>query len=111
MQQIRPRYLAGDKAWLGHMAEQDIPALLENYRELCALHRALWEKDFKRNGWEVIALRYGAVMGRLEDAQYALRRYAAGELTNLCELDEEPLPTGRAYDGWYRTFVSPAYGL
>ena len=111
MQEIRARYLAGDKAWLGQMAEEDIPALMESYRELRDLHRRLWESEFKRNGWEVIALRYGAVMGRLEDVQHAVRRYADGELSSLCELDEEPLPTGRSYNEWYRTQVSPAYGL
>jgi hypothetical protein len=93
------------------MAEEDISALMENYRELRDLHRRLWEREFKRNGWEVIALRYGAVLGRLEDVQHAVQRYAAGELTHLCELDEEPLPTGRSYNEWYRTQVSPAYGL
>ena len=111
MQQIRPRYLAGDKAWLRQMAEEDVPALMKSYRELRELHRAMWEHEFKRNGWEVIALRYGAVLGRLEDVQHAVIRYADGKLAALCELDEEPLPTGRSYNEWYRALVTPCYGL
>ena len=49
----------------------------------------------KRNGWEVLALRYGAVIGRLEDAADALIRYADGKLDTLCELDETPLDPSR----------------
>ncbi len=109
MQEIRARYQAGDKAWLGQMAEEDIPALMESYRELRDIHRAMWEKEFKRNGWEVIALRYGAALGRLEDVQHAVLRYAEGELANLCELDEEPLKPDRSYGLWYRGLVSPVY--
>ena len=112
MQEIRSRYLAGDKAWLAQTAQEDIPALMESYRELRDLHRSMWEREFKRNGWEVIALRYGAVIGRLEDVSFALKRYAAGELDQLCELEETPLaPMGRHGAQFYKTYVSPVYKL
>lgn len=71
-------------------------------------HRALWERDNKRNGWEVLALRYGAVTGRLQDVQDALRRYLNGTLDTLCELDEEPLYANRAAYLNYSAFVSPS---
>ena len=49
----------------------------------------------KRFGWEVLALRYGAVMGRLQDAADEIGRYLAGELQVIEELEETPLPTER----------------
>lgn len=108
MQEIRSRYLAEDRAWIAQTAEETIPALMEDYRALRDKHRALWERDYKRNGWEVMALRYGATIGRLEDVQDALLRWSTGELAALCELEEEPLPDDR---GWgsapYHVCASP----
>lgn len=112
MQELRQRYLAGDKAWLRQTAEEDIPALIEDYRALRDVHRKIWESEFKRNGWEVIALRYGSVIGRLEDVSYSLQRYASGELATLCELDEEPLDPTRKYGTqFYNVYVSPVFSL
>ena len=56
MQEIGERYQSGDKAWLASAAETVIPALMEAYRALRDKHREIWESEFKRNGWEVIAL-------------------------------------------------------
>ena len=112
MQEIRQRYLAGDKNWLLKVAREDIPALVERYRKLRDVHRQVWEKEFKRNGWEVIVLRYGGAIGRLEDVAYALERYVAGELDHLCELEEDPLPTERKSGSMdYQVYVSPVFKL
>ena len=107
--QVRARYLAGDKAWLQRAAEQDIPALHAAYRRLCDLHRALWERDNRRFGWEVLALRYGGAMERLRDVQDEIQRYLAGELSCIEELDAEPLGLIKGYGHHiYGKFVTPA---
>jgi len=112
LQQLRPHYLAGDKTWLAHTAEETIPALLAAYEKLRDLHKTVWERDYKRNGWEVLALRYGAVMGRLQDVQDAILRYANGELNTLCELDEEPMdPTRKSGMQWYQVYASPVCSM
>ena len=59
-----------------------------------------------------MALRYGAVMGRLADVQDALERYASGALDTLCELDEPVMDTQR----WrmmkqYSFYVSPMFEI
>lgn len=95
MGELRARYLAGDRAYLAAVANEEIPALLALYDELERAHRALWERDMRRFGWEVIALRYGAVTGRLRDVQDELTRYLAGQLPTIEELDAEPLPASR----------------
>ena len=104
MREMRERYLKGDRAWLRNAAEKEIPALIRDYRALRDVHRAMWESEFKRNGWEVLALRYGAVIGRLEDAADALMRYADEKLETLCELDETPLDPSRGE----QTFLTAA---
>lgn len=92
---LRTRYLAGDRAWLRTLAQTKIPYLLETYAGLMRLHRALWERDMRRSGWEVLAMRYGAVRGQLEDAADEILRYLSGELAVIEELEEAPLPTAR----------------
>ena len=88
---LREDYLCGDRDALRAASDEHIPRLLTLYDQLMRAHRALWERDMKRFGWEVLALRYGAVTGRLADAQDELRRYLAGEIPSIPELEEEPL--------------------
>lgn len=104
---LRERYLAKDNAYLRKAAEADIPSLLMLYEELQRCHRTLWERDMKRLGWEVLSLRYGAVMNRLRDAADALLRYADGRLPCVEELEETPLPAQRC-DPHYHTLVTPS---
>ena len=110
--ELRPRYLAGDRDWLRAAVQESIPRLAEAYARLRDLHAAQWEATRKRNGWEVMALRYGAVLGRLEDVRRAIARYADGELNELCELEETPLPNARKGGmQFYSVYVSPVYSL
>ena len=109
LENLRARYLAGDRAYLESVAEEKIPALLERYNALMRAHRALWERDNRRFGWEVLSLRYGATVGRLADVQDEIRRYLRGELAAIVELDA--VPRGFAKGGnthCYSTFVTPA---
>ena len=105
--QLRSRYLAGDRAWLETLARETIPALHALYGQLMQAHRALWERDMKRFGWEVLSLRYGAVMGRLLDVQDELERYLTGELAAIPELEEEPLRPGRVYSQFFFGVTTP----
>ena len=111
MRDIRRLYESGGRDALRAIATESIPALIELYRRLVDVHRSQWESTFKRNGWEEMALRYGAVIGRMEDAAHALVRYADGELSTLCEMDEKPLPVARK-DGmqFYNVYVTPSFG-
>ena len=106
---LRECYLAGDKAYMKSVAEEKLPQMIELYNRLMRVHRALWERDNKRFGWEVLALRYGATVGRLADVQDEIRRYLAGELPAIVELDE--LPRGFAKGGnthCYSNLITPA---
>lgn len=103
---LRSRYLAKDAAYLRQAAENDIPRLLALYEELQRCHRTLWERDMKRFGWEVLSLRYGAVMNRLRDAADELLRYLDGQLRCVEALEEEPLPAQRNGQH-FRALVTP----
>ena len=90
--ELRPKYLAGDKAYLQELAENRIPALIQSYRNLIQMHQHLWEEVNKPYGWEVLCARYGGVIARLEYACDVIGRYVAGELEAIGELLEEPIP-------------------
>ena len=109
LRDLRPAYLSGDRAFMALAAEEIIPTLLGDYERLMELHRALWERDMKRFGWEVLSLRYGAVMGRLRDVQDEISRWLCGELETIEELDAEPMP-GERY-GTFQRWVTPTVGM
>ena len=95
LQDIRAAYDAEDRKKMETLAAQDLPALAKAYEALMTAHRALWEQNRKRQGWEVLALRYGGAAMRLLDAADALHRWAAGELSAVAELAETELPDGK----------------
>lgn len=105
--ELRPRYLAGDRNYLMQAAAVKIPELITATNQLMKAHRALWERDMKRFGWEVLALRYGAVVGRLADAQDEISRYLEHKLPSIPELDEEPLPVFRYAGQHFLGFTTP----
>ena len=83
-----------------------MPALAEKYEALRRAHRLLWARDNKRPGWEVLALRYGAVMGRLADAAQEIREYLAGDIPAIEALEETPMSPPRYTI--YASLISPA---
>ena len=78
------------------------------YEKLQALHRKQWLASYKRNGWELFPLRYGAVVGRAKDVALALNEYADGKIGTIAELDEPMLdPTRRGGMQFYEVYDSP----
>ena len=95
LQDLRAAYEKKDRPALQKIAGEKIPEAIGAYRNLMATHRALWEKHRKRQGWEVLALRYGGAMGRLEDVADEIGRYLNGALSEIPELEEPVLPDGK----------------
>ena len=109
---LRERYLAGDRAYLTAQAEEKIPALMALYDALMRAHRELWERDNRRFGWEMLALRYGAAIGRLADVQDEIRRYLRGELPAIEELDAKPRGLKKAGNSnCYAAMATPAKNI
>lgn len=105
---VRAKYLAGDREWLRGAVQARLPAMIDACDALMRSHRALWERDYRRNGWEVLCLRYGGALARLADVRDELERYLAGELEAIPELDETPLPCERYRGDFHYRLVTPA---
>lgn len=90
MSHLRNWYIAGDRTALTDVRDRRIPEIMDLTAALRDMHRTQWEKNRKRFGWETMALRYGATLGRLEDVQRLLDRYLRGEIQSIEELGAEP---------------------
>lgn len=107
---LRPAYVRGDRAEVGRMAREELPALRAQYERLMTVWRDQWEEARKRNGWETPCARLGAVMARLDDAQHTLLRWAEGQTDRVEELEEQPLPAQRMWGREdYHTASFPQY--
>ena len=89
--ELRSRYKANDRAWLGYFAEEEIPAMVADFETLYKLHYDAWYKDYKAHGFEVIMHRYAGAIERLKYTAEVIRRYLAGELECIEELESETL--------------------
>ena len=94
---IRSAYAGRDLQALEAIRTKEIPDLVKAYETLTEAHRALWESNSRRQGWEVLALRYGGAAGRLKDVAGELERYAGSLLNSIPELDEKELPDGKGF--------------
>ena len=92
---VRRAYREGDREALKAIGQADFPRMIELYGKLNQAHRILWEASSRRQGWEVLSLRYGGAIGRLKDVQEEIGRFLRGELPGIPELDEKELPDGK----------------
>nr|WP_309098515.1 beta-N-acetylhexosaminidase [Fredinandcohnia onubensis] len=58
-------------------------------------HRDVWFTVNKPFGWEVLDMRYGGLLTRIETAEYRLNQWLSGNISTLAELEEMRL----RYDG------------
>ncbi len=103
-------YDEADKAGLKQILVSELLPLKEKIDVLCKAHRELWHSTNKPFGFEVIDIRYGGVMARIDTAVYRLEQYLNGELKNLEELEQERLPYSTVYSLpggiWHRQIAS-----
>ncbi|WP_182200313.1 beta-N-acetylhexosaminidase [Paraliobacillus salinarum] len=62
-----------------------------NVDKLRTLHRDIWLEAYKPFGWEVIDIRYGGVITRIDSVKYRINQWLEGEIDHLEELEEERL--------------------
>ncbi|MEK3752519.1 beta-N-acetylhexosaminidase [Paenibacillus sp. FSL E2-8871] len=114
--ELKRAYDSGDKAVLRRIAEDVLPEISLGVQNLRAAHRKQWLSMFKPFGWEVLDIRYGGVVSRLDTASMRLLEYADGKLERIEELEQERLlysTTNRFTDkgaGWcsyYYRMASP----
>lgn len=88
--QLKAAYDAEDKKKMRSLQEQ-LATLIEGTQELRCRHRILWFTVNKPFGWEVIDIRYGGLLARLETAQFRIDGWLKGNLNQIEELEEERL--------------------
>lgn len=84
-------YKAGDKSELKKFAEDYLPELKKRVEELRAYHKDCWFNIYKAFGWDVMDMRYGALLMRITSAIEQVTDYLNGKLANIEELEEERL--------------------
>ncbi|MFF2015551.1 beta-N-acetylhexosaminidase [Paenibacillus sp. NPDC058177] len=94
--ELKRAYDAGDKAALVLIAERELPEIARAVKELRAAHRTAWHHMFKPFGWEVLDIRYGGLVNRLDSAALRLLDYAEGRIARIEELEQERLPYSSA---------------
>ncbi len=85
--EIRKAYRAGDRETLVLLADR-IQRLLPMVSRLKAMREELWFSECRPFGFEVLDIRIGGVMVRLESAEKRLRNYLEGKADILEELEE-----------------------
>lgn len=74
------------------LASFTIPELSQRVEDLRKLHRELWHRINLPFGWEVLDIRYGGLLARLDSSRARIEDYLEGRLSKLEELEE-----GRLY--------------
>ncbi|KQX46641.1 beta-N-acetylhexosaminidase [Paenibacillus sp. Root444D2] len=87
---LKSAYDANDLEQLGRI-ESEINNLRSDVDHLRKCHRTIWLAENTPFGWEVIDIRYGGVLSRLETAQQRIQDYLSGSVSQLEELEEQRL--------------------
>lgn len=95
---IYAAYQSSDYTTLHDIATAEIPELIGRVRALRLAHRMQWMSTYKPFGWEVLDIRYGGMLARLESASDRLQDFVDGRVESLEELEAERL----AFDGRQR---------
>ena len=88
---MKNSYDRKDMKMLKEIAETDLANLYKRVSELRESHKKQWFITYKSFGWEVLDIRYGGLLVRIESAAGRLKEYINGEIDNIDELEEERL--------------------
>ncbi|MFX3635988.1 MAG: beta-N-acetylhexosaminidase [Candidatus Pristimantibacillus sp.] len=88
---LKQAYDAKDNEKLRQLATDELTAITEAVHKLRAAHRTQWLQMFKPFGWEVIDIRYGGVINRLDTASARILDYVEGRIPRIEELEQERL--------------------
>ncbi len=108
---ITKAYETGNTAALRALAKEELPELLSRVEALRSCHRALWLHRCKTIGWDVMDMRYGALLIRIRTAMEEIEDYLTGRLPRLEELEEPRRSfTGREGPARYSDGLTNWYG-
>ncbi|MBQ8605346.1 MAG: beta-N-acetylhexosaminidase [Clostridia bacterium] len=89
---ITKAYKAGDRAALENFAKVELPDLKSRFETLRKCHFDNWFALYKGLGWDIMDMRYGSLIARIDSAAAELEMYLDGRLERLVELEQKRLP-------------------
>ncbi len=90
--QITDAYGRQDCDELRKLSEVELAELKKRVEDLRNYHRDLWYRTNKPFGWEILDLRYGALLANIDTATARLESYLNEGVASIEELEEERLP-------------------
>lgn len=98
---LKKCYDEKDKKMLAEMGSTIIPNLIGKVIDLRKAHRRVWLAYNKPFGWEVLDIRYGGVLSRLDTAIDRINNYLDGKISVIEELEQERLYFVRREDDFF----------
>lgn len=83
-------YAKADKAELSSLAAQ-LQMLGRKLEQLRICHQKIWHRLYKPFGFEVLDIRYGGLIARMQTSASRVNAYLSGEIENLEELEQQRL--------------------
>lgn len=87
--EIKKIYDSKDVEALKVISQNTLPELYSKINDLRLSHREQWFYTYKPFGWEVIDIRYGGLLARVNTAIDRLNQYVMGDIDIIEELEEE----------------------
>jgi len=82
---IRELFQAGDVDGMRAMLKTTIPKTTEQLVSLRSMHREVWHQWYKPFGWEILELRYGGLISRMESLADLVGRFVEFPATEIPE--------------------------
>ena len=99
-------YEKKDRQSLAALAEKEIPLAMEKIRVYRDRREALWNRESRIFGFEVLDIRIGGLLARLESAKKRVESWLNGEVDSLPELEEPRLPFRPVKEGEEHTLCA-----
>ena len=99
-------YEKKDRQALAALAEKEIPLAMEKIRVYRDRREALWNRESRIFGFEVLDIRIGGLLARLESAKKRVESWLNGKVDSLPELEEPRLPFRPVKEGEEHTLCA-----
>ena len=89
---IKAAYDQKQHAALREICEKELPGIIKNLEAMKDLREDLWMADAKPFGYELMDIKLGGVLTRLDSTGKRIQKYLDGAIVRLEELEEKRLP-------------------
>jgi hexosaminidase len=89
---VKKAYDEKDLSTLKQICGEVIPSIIDSLQEMKLVREELWLRDAKPFGYELLDIKLGGVITRLESTKRRILSYIEGRTVSLEELEQERLP-------------------